>query len=202
MRIYAGLTHEERSEARRKRLVETAIHLFAVKGFQDTTVREICARASVSTRDFYPLFKDKEDLMIAIFELSYTRHLEALAKGLATVPADADISTRIAATGRVTAEDLADHPLLARVAFVTSTGISSRVEACRSRMRDEAIEMTMHSTTDLVEHGLIPTENHRLAASAIVGAFEQLKRDWVRNPISADEFADRLVMILSRLLCF
>ena len=200
MRVYAGMTPAERSEARRGRLVEAAIHLFALDGFEGASVRAICARASVSTRDFYLLFEDKEDLMVAVLELSYARHLEALAKGLVAVPADADVPTRIAAAGRATAEDLADHPLLARVAFVTSTGVSSKVEACRDRMRREAIEMTLHSTTDLVGHGLIAAEDHRLAASSVVGAFEQLKRDWAVHPIPPDEFAARLVTVLSRLL--
>jgi len=123
-----------------------------------------------------------------------------LSRGLAAVPPDADVLTRIAAAGVATAEDLADHPLLARVAFEQSTGISRTVEASRDRMRAEAVEMTLHMTKDLVENGLITAENHRPAAMAVVGAFEQLKRDWVKNPIPPQEFATQLITILSRLL--
>jgi TetR/AcrR family transcriptional regulator len=50
----------------RERLLETASHLFAEKGYASTSVREIVARAGVSKPVLYYYFQSKEGLYYAI----------------------------------------------------------------------------------------------------------------------------------------
>jgi AcrR family transcriptional regulator len=50
----------------RERLLETASHLFAEKGYASTTVREIVSRAGVSKPVLYYYFQSKEGLYYAI----------------------------------------------------------------------------------------------------------------------------------------
>jgi len=52
----------------RERLLETASHLFALKGYASTSVREIVARAGVSKPVLYYHFQSKEGLYYAILE--------------------------------------------------------------------------------------------------------------------------------------
>ncbi len=52
----------------RERLLETASHLFAQKGYASTSVREIVARAGVSKPVLYYYFKSKEGLFYAILK--------------------------------------------------------------------------------------------------------------------------------------
>ena len=52
----------------RERLLETASHLFASKGYASTSVREIVARAGVSKPVLYYHFQSKEGLYYAILE--------------------------------------------------------------------------------------------------------------------------------------
>ena len=52
----------------RNRLLETASHLFASKGYASTSVREIVARAGVSKPVLYYHFQSKEGLYYAILE--------------------------------------------------------------------------------------------------------------------------------------
>ena len=52
----------------RERLLETASHLFAEKGYASTSVREIVARAGVSKPVLYYYFKSKEGLFYAILD--------------------------------------------------------------------------------------------------------------------------------------
>ncbi len=52
----------------RERLLETASHLFAEKGYASTSVREIVARAGVSKPVLYYHFKSKEGLFYAILK--------------------------------------------------------------------------------------------------------------------------------------
>jgi AcrR family transcriptional regulator len=56
------MTQEERSERSRALILEAALALFSHQGYRATSIREIAARASVSTGSVYHHFKDKEDL--------------------------------------------------------------------------------------------------------------------------------------------
>ena len=52
----------------RERLLETASHLFAEKGYASTSVREIVARAGVSKPVLYYYFQSKEGLYYALLK--------------------------------------------------------------------------------------------------------------------------------------
>lgn len=58
----------------REKLVHTAIDLILTRGFNTTTVDEICARAEVAKGSFYYAFKSKEDLGVAALEAFDTEH--------------------------------------------------------------------------------------------------------------------------------
>ena len=53
---------------RRNKIIQTALAIFAEKGFQDATIAEISKAASVSEATVYEYFKTKEDLLFAIPE--------------------------------------------------------------------------------------------------------------------------------------
>ena len=54
--------------ARRVRIIESALRIFAEKGFQDATISEISKAAGVSDATVYEYFKSKEELLFAIPE--------------------------------------------------------------------------------------------------------------------------------------
>ena len=53
----------------REQLMQAAVLLFSQKGFSDTSIREIGARAGVTTSIIYHYFKNKEEML---FEIVYT----------------------------------------------------------------------------------------------------------------------------------
>jgi TetR/AcrR family transcriptional regulator len=54
----------------RERILETAIGMFAEKGYAGTSVREIVEQAGVSKPVLYYYFKSKEGLFLAILDLA------------------------------------------------------------------------------------------------------------------------------------
>ena len=54
----------------RERLLETAIGMFAEKGYAGTSVREIVERAGVSKPVLYYYFQSKEGLFLAILDMA------------------------------------------------------------------------------------------------------------------------------------
>jgi AcrR family transcriptional regulator len=57
---------ESPAETRRAQILEAAATVFAEKGYQRATVREIAARAGVAPGTIYLYFKNKSDLLLAI----------------------------------------------------------------------------------------------------------------------------------------
>lgn len=66
----------------RERLLETAIGMFAEKGYAGTSVREIVEQAGVSKPVLYYYFQSKEGLFLAILEMAEKLQKELLAQVL------------------------------------------------------------------------------------------------------------------------
>jgi AcrR family transcriptional regulator len=66
----------------RERLLETAIGMFAEKGYAGTSVREIVERAGVSKPVLYYYFKSKEGLFLAILEMAENLQKQLLSEVL------------------------------------------------------------------------------------------------------------------------
>lgn len=66
----------------RERLLDTAIGMFAQKGYAGTSVREIAEQAGVSKPVLYYYFKSKEGLFLAILEMAENLQKQILAEVL------------------------------------------------------------------------------------------------------------------------
>lgn len=53
-------------------IIKTASHLFAVNGYDGTSISEICKVGHISKGKFYYYFNDKEDLFISCCKYSYS----------------------------------------------------------------------------------------------------------------------------------
>ena len=56
------MTQDERSERSRALILDTALQLFSHQGYRATSIRDIAAKANVSTGSVYHHFKDKDEL--------------------------------------------------------------------------------------------------------------------------------------------
>jgi TetR/AcrR family transcriptional regulator, fatty acid metabolism regulator protein len=70
------------AKSRKDRIMEAALRIFAVKGFQNATISEISKEAGVSEATVYEYFGTKEDLLFAIPEKISNETNEALEKVL------------------------------------------------------------------------------------------------------------------------
>lgn len=83
-RICCNDAHGAKGRTTKIAIMQSAISLFMEKGFNDTPVREICARAKVSKGTFYLYFEAKEHVIDAIYE--YLFHFMELAFSNMTQP--------------------------------------------------------------------------------------------------------------------
>lgn len=64
----AEKTSEKKGADKRARILEGALRAFAKKGFYNTRVSEIASEAGVADGTIYLYFKNKDDLLISLFE--------------------------------------------------------------------------------------------------------------------------------------
>ncbi len=62
-----GLDASEREAQRRDHVLESALTLFAEQGYAHTSVEQVCAGANVSTKSFYRIFDNREDLYLEVY---------------------------------------------------------------------------------------------------------------------------------------
>jgi AcrR family transcriptional regulator len=69
----------EKHKARRTHIIESAVVLFASKGFADTTTADICQAAGISTGSLFHYFPSKQAVFYGIWELDRTEWDEVFA---------------------------------------------------------------------------------------------------------------------------
>jgi AcrR family transcriptional regulator len=69
----------EKHQARRTHIIESALVLFARKGFSDTTTSDICRAAGISTGSLFHYFRSKQAVFYGIWELDRTEWDEVFA---------------------------------------------------------------------------------------------------------------------------
>jgi AcrR family transcriptional regulator len=72
-----------KGEQTRAAILETALRMFAERGYEQTTMRAIAEGAGVSLGNAYYYFKSKEHLIQAFYQRSHEDHLRAVERPLA-----------------------------------------------------------------------------------------------------------------------
>ena len=77
--VEAGMRRGRQARERRGQLLETALSLFAEKGVEGTSMRDLAAATGVSQGTIYHYFADKDALLVAVVDAhSFLPHLRLL----------------------------------------------------------------------------------------------------------------------------
>ena len=67
-RTYGGRTPEERTDDRRRRLIDATLAIWGDEGWAAVTMRRVCADAGLIDRYFYESFADRDELLVAAWD--------------------------------------------------------------------------------------------------------------------------------------
>jgi AcrR family transcriptional regulator len=183
----------DRREARRHRLLDAALQLFAEMGFHDTSVDEVVAQARTSKSAFYEHFESKEDCFRVLLQQEGGALIAAV-RAAASVGADHRARTRLGIAAFVTA--CARQSRVARLLLVESVGLSPSIEAVRHALHAEFASLTESEVRYAQEHGdmALAGVDPAVYSRAVVGAVNEatswfLETGAVRDP---EELADQL----------
>jgi AcrR family transcriptional regulator len=119
-----GLTREQIVDSQRERLLAAIAQEVAAKGYRATTITDVVKSASVSTRDFYELFKSKEDCFLAAFDVVHDHLRELIAAAVSEVD---DWPHQVVSALRAALGFFAAEPDLARLCLVESVAATPAI---------------------------------------------------------------------------
>ena len=118
--VYGGVDASERRSRRRAQLIEAALELLGTEGWQSATVRAICAQAKLTPRYFYESFRDRDELLLAVFDEIAQEGAQVAVVAVAAAGGDARAKAGAAIGAFV--ELVTDDPRKARVLFIEAMG--------------------------------------------------------------------------------
>ena len=163
---------------KRARILDAAEKVFARRGFFHARVSEIAREASVADGTIYLYFKNKDDLLISLFESRMERVTDELGAALERVgPRPADRLTTFFATY---AQLVVEHPELAEVLTVELRQSSKFMKEYQNPRFSDFLKLLAGVIADGQEQGdfdrSLPAP---IAARAIFGMLDELALAWL-----------------------
>lgn len=180
---------------KRDRIVNAAIEVFAEKGFRSARVSDIARRAGVADGTIYLYFRNKEDVLLSIFEEKMELLLVALRDALEGVE---DPHDRMRCYARHHFQQLRENPALAQV-FQVELRQSHRFFR---EYRPEKLWQYLDVFGELVREGQAQGSFRAdldpfLMKWAFFGALDELSIQWVlarrRDRFDLEKAADQVV---------
>jgi AcrR family transcriptional regulator len=186
----------KRAQTRRRRsadLRQAGLELFLSKGIEGVTIDDIVQKAGVAKGSFYRYFRDKTELVEALFSEMMTE-MGALFQSCAVSLQEATSSEQLQRAYLALAEEMA--PLLLREAGCVllylqesrAPAIGARV--CIGKLSRLIEEHSLRLTEAAHTHGLLRDIPHKLTAYAVIGAIERLAYAFLQG----DDLGDLLTL--------
>ena len=178
MAVSAHRTHLPR-EARRDQILDCALTVFASKGFHETSIADICARARIARGTLYQYFRDKRDVLAELVDRIVRRVIEAIQQWTPLdLPPDvgwtekenvAFVEARCTQIMEVVFADADTASLILRVAH--GTGFVGKALA---RIDQHVVGVIAADVRAQVDRGVLRPLDPQIVAEFIVGGIEKI----------------------------
>ena len=145
----------------RERIIQGALRLFAEKGVDATSIRDIASSAAISEPAIYRHFRSKEDLVWEIFWSGY-RDLGAL---LGSIEAKGGLRERLTVMVETICALFDRDQALFRFLLLTQHGQLGKI----TEREKSPVQVLHNQLAAAIEAGALPTQNAELATSTVFG---------------------------------
>jgi AcrR family transcriptional regulator len=164
---------EVRVGVQRRRLLEAAAAMFAVRGYADASAEAIARQAGMSKATFYEHFANKEECILVLFDEAATEVMRAMAAASDAGPF-ATFQARVEAGARAFLETLAAYPESAQTLLVEIIGAGPRAAAHRDAILEAFADAMYRDFATAAPRFGAGTFASRDDAFAIIGASVEL----------------------------
>ncbi len=184
---------------KRRRILEGALRAFAKKGFYNTKVSEIASEAGVADGTIYLYFKNKDDLLISLFEDRMEWIIERLRAELERIEGDA--AARLRAFVQLHFMLVVENRDLAEFVTVELRQSAKFVKEYDNPKFSDYLRILHQLIKDGQREGLLrPELDSRLAARAIFGALDEVLLQLTLSGAGVEEVEEKAALVSDMLL--
>jgi AcrR family transcriptional regulator len=176
---------EVRLPLQRQRLLRAAAAEFAARGYAGSSSESISRRAGMSKATFYEHFANKEECMLALFDLARQVVGEAMADAARRAPIG-NARERMRAATRAFLSALSEHPEFAQTLLVEIIGAGPRATERRDAILDAFADAIYRDNERTAPKYRAPRFASRDDAFACIGAIVELASRQLRTKKPAD----------------
>lgn len=169
----------KKKDAKRTAMMQTAVKVFAKKGYHAATVRDIVQEAGVAIGTFYFYFPDKETLFLYLYEETADFLLQTLAQA---VNSRMRLHQQLAAGIQAYANIALYEPAVVHLLLIGGVGAMPSLESQRSTFREGLVNLWQRPLDAALDAELIPAQNTRRTAEALAGAIDEVILHLIRQP--------------------
>jgi len=172
-------TTRQKKDAKRTAMMQTAVRVFAEKGYHAATIRDIVSEANVAIGTFYFYFPDKETLFLHLYEETADFLLQSLRQavtGRATFP------KQMQAGVQAYINIALFEPAVVQLLLVGGVGAIPSLAAEREKFREQLTAIWQRPIDDAIRAGYAPPQNGRLAAEILAGGIDEVVLNLLKQP--------------------
>ncbi len=188
---------EVRLPLQRERLLRAAAREFAERGYAGASSESISRRAGMSKATFYEHFANKEECMLALFDMGAELVQNAMAEAARNAPVG-DARERVRAGTRAFLGALAEHPEFAQTLLVEIIGAGPRAAQRRDQILEAFAGVVDAENAAAARRGLMRRFSSPDDSFAVVGAVTELVSRQVR--LGVPEHMLDLASVIDRLI--
>ncbi|GEE03921.1 TetR family transcriptional regulator [Gordonia spumicola] len=197
-RSYRGQPVDDRRRQRRTRFLDSALALFGTQGYAASSIPAVCRHASLSSRQFYESFTDREDLLKAVYDDIQDATMSAVSDAVvAALERHARLDDVLEAGVAAFVDYYADSPERIRLSFVEVVGVSPAFEVYRRERRLKWADLLAAVSDRAAQQGLPVADTDPLVWSAYLGAVNFAIVENAENP---DTTVDDVMRVMRRML--
>lgn len=169
----------QKKDVKRTSLMQSAVRVFAQKGYHAATIRDIVDDADVAIGTFYFYFPDKETLFVYLYEETADFLLQAIDQALngrSTLP------KQIAAAIQSYINVALYEPAVIHLLLVGGVGAVPALTERRAAFRERLINIWQRPLDAALDKGHILPQNTRHTAEALAGAFDEVVLNLLQQP--------------------
>lgn len=160
----------------RQRILDAAVERFAQNGYHDTSVADIVDDSGTSKGAVYFHFPSKQDIFLGLVD-HFAGILEARL-GQAIAREESGVQ-RVNAALSACLETFAAYKKLAKIFLIQATGLGTVFEQKRRQIHKRFIAIIQKHLDEAVREGELPAIDTEIAATAWMGAINEVVIEWV-----------------------
>ncbi len=174
-----GVPVMKRNKPKYRQIIDAAVVVIADNGFHQAQVSKIAKKAGVADGTIYLYFKNKEDILISLFEDKMGQFTEKIEEVIA---GKSNSVEKLLALVKMHLYQLADDPNLAIVTQIELRQSNTELRVKINEVLKDYIKIIDQVLRQGIEEGLFKENlNVKLARQMIFGTLDEVVTNWVMN---------------------